>query len=132
MNKNIGKPVGMKIMAFAILLLTSMIWGFAFVAQRVGSESLGAFSFNGIRFALGAVSLIPVALLFEGEQLERKKLKNTALVSLAAGTVLFIASALQQFGIDRDHTKRRTLGIYNRTVYGSCAYNIFCYIQTEK
>lgn len=100
MNKNIGKPVGMKIMAFAILLLTSMIWGFAFVAQRVGSESLGAFSFNGIRFALGAVSLIPVALLFEGEQLERKKLKNTALVSLAAGTVLFIASALQQFGIE--------------------------------
>ena len=87
-------------MAFAILLLTSMIWGFAFVAQRVGSESLGAFSFNGIRFALGAVSLIPVALLFEGEQLERKKLKNTALVSLAAGTVLFIASALQQFGIE--------------------------------
>jgi len=100
MNKNIGKPVGMKIMAFAILLLTSMIWGFAFVAQRVGSESLGAFSFNGIRFALGAVSLIPVALLFEGEQLERKKLKNTVLVSLAAGTVLFIASALQQFGIE--------------------------------
>ena len=43
-----------------ILLLTSAIWGFSFVAQRNGMEYVGPFTFNGIRFALGAVSLLPL------------------------------------------------------------------------
>ena len=48
------------IRSLGILLITAMIWGFAFVAQRVGADFVGPFTFNGIRFALGAVSLIPV------------------------------------------------------------------------
>ena len=42
-----------------LLFLTAIIWGFAFVAQRVGAEFVGAFTFNGIRFLLGSLSLIP-------------------------------------------------------------------------
>jgi len=34
----------------ALLLLTATIWGFAFVAQRVGMDFVGPFAFNGIRF----------------------------------------------------------------------------------
>ena len=42
-----------------LLLLTATIWGFAFVAQRVGMDYVGPFTFNGIRFALGGFVLIP-------------------------------------------------------------------------
>ncbi len=43
-----------------LLLLTAAIWGFAFVAQRVGMEYVGPFTFNGVRFALGSLSLVPL------------------------------------------------------------------------
>ena len=82
-----------------LLLLTAVIWGLAFVAQEVGAEYLGTFSFNGIRFLLGAVSLIPVILLFEREKMSGGKWKKLLGSSLVAGTVLFSASALQQYGV---------------------------------
>lgn len=47
----------------SLLLLTSLIWGFAFVAQRVGMDFVGPFIFNGIRFALGALVILPFILL---------------------------------------------------------------------
>lgn len=43
-----------------MLILTALIWGIAFVAQQVGGEALGAFSFNGIRSFIGGIVLIPV------------------------------------------------------------------------
>jgi drug/metabolite transporter (DMT)-like permease len=46
-----------------LLLLTATLWGFAFVAQRVGMDYIGPFTFNGIRFALGCFSLLPLILL---------------------------------------------------------------------
>ncbi|MBE7024113.1 MAG: DMT family transporter [Ruminococcaceae bacterium] len=92
------------IKSLGILLLTAMIWGFAFVAQRVGAEHVGAFTFNGIRFALGAASLIPVIMIFEKKEKEAvvhsKKMKQTLFVGLVAGIVLFVASWLQQWGIE--------------------------------
>ena len=45
-----------------VLLLAAAIWGFAFVAQRVGMRHIGPLTFNGIRFALGAAALIPFLL----------------------------------------------------------------------
>ena len=90
----------MKITSAFMLVLTAMIWGFAFVAQRVGAESLGAFYFNGIRFALGALSLIPVIFIFEREKFDKAKFKRTLIASFIGGAVLFTAAALQQFGIE--------------------------------
>lgn len=83
-----------------LLFLTAIIWGFAFVAQRVGAEFVGAFTFNGIRFMLGFLSLIPVILIFEKDKFNLESLKNTLLPGLLAGTVLFIASTLQQYGVE--------------------------------
>ena len=57
-----------KIKSTSLLFLTAIIWGFAFVAQRVGADYVGAFTFNGVRFLLGACSLIPVILIFEREE----------------------------------------------------------------
>lgn len=83
-----------------ILFVTAVIWGFAFVAQCVVDNSvIGNFTFNGLRFLLGSLSLIPVILIFERKSTTKKMLKKTFKVSLLAGAVLFIASALQQQGI---------------------------------
>lgn len=83
-----------------LLFLTAIIWGFAFVAQRVGAEFVGAFTFNGIRFLLGSLSLIPVILVFEREKNIKSKFINTLMPSVLAGAVLFIASTLQQLGVE--------------------------------
>lgn len=86
------------------LLMAAIIWGFAFSAQAmVDTEVLGNFSFNGIRFLLGAASLIPVIMLFEREEKNAAKMKRTIFTAMLAGTILFCASAFQQFGISINH-----------------------------
>lgn len=89
-----------KLKSTILLFLTAIIWGFAFVAQRVGAEFVGAFTFNGVRFMLGAASLIPVIMLFEKEKIDKKILKNNLIPGILAGVVLFIASTLQQYGVE--------------------------------
>lgn len=89
-----------KVKSTFLLFLTAIIWGFAFVAQRVGAEYVGAFTFNGIRFLLGTISLIPVILIFEKEKFDKDKFKKTLVSGFLAGIVLFIASTLQQFGVE--------------------------------
>jgi len=88
-----------------LLILTAAIWGFAFVAQRVGSQYVGAFTFNGIRFALGALSLIPL-IIFLGkrkEKIEESKnppnFKNTLIPGILVGRILYIGATLQQVGL---------------------------------
>lgn len=95
----VGVKMKTKIKSTALLFLTAIIWGFAFVAQRVGAEYVGAFTFNGVRFLLGALSLIPVILIFEKEEFDKKKFIKTLWTGILAGVILFIASSLQQFGI---------------------------------
>lgn len=84
----------------SLLFLTAIIWGFAFVAQRVGAEFVGAFTFNGIRFWLGSLSLIPVILIFEREKFDKSKFIKTLVPGILAGVILFIASTLQQLGVE--------------------------------
>ena len=73
-----------------LLLMTAMIWGFAFVAQRVGADHVGAMTFNGVRFALGALSLVPVVLIFARKTpMDRECRRQTVYASLAGGTALF-------------------------------------------
>ena len=50
----------MKLQAILLLLLTSVIWGFGFIAQRLGMDHIGPYSFNVFRFLLGALSLLPL------------------------------------------------------------------------
>lgn len=93
-----------KIKSLALLLMTAMIWGFAFVAQRLGADYIEVFTFNGVRFLLGGLSLIPVILLFEKREREvlvhKSRIKITVFAGVIAGLVLFTASALQQKGIE--------------------------------
>lgn len=87
-----------------LLLLTAVIWGCAFVAQRSGMRYVGPFTFNGIRFMLGGCALIPLImyrnrrygmqsadpLLFSFEFLKK---------GLLIGIVLFCGASLQQIGM---------------------------------
>ena len=43
-----------------LMFIAAVIWGFAFVAQRQGMETMGPFLFNGVRFLIGVVALSPV------------------------------------------------------------------------
>ncbi|MDR1542604.1 MAG: DMT family transporter, partial [Clostridiales bacterium] len=81
------------------LFLTAMIWGFAFVAQVVGMDFVGTFTFNGVRFAVGSISLVPVILLFEKSS-AGADVKQMLFGGICGGAVLFAASSLQQFGIE--------------------------------
>ena len=46
-----------------LLFLAAFIWGVAFVAQSVGMDYMGPFSFNGGRFLLGSLVLMPIVLV---------------------------------------------------------------------
>jgi drug/metabolite transporter (DMT)-like permease len=83
-----------------LLLLAAAIWGFAFVAQRVGMEYVGPFTFTGVRFLLGALSLIPVMLYFRtGSPVTGSGLKSAVLPGLWCGLVLFGGVTCQQIGL---------------------------------
>ncbi|MBN2386730.1 MAG: DMT family transporter [Anaerolineales bacterium] len=75
------------------LLLAAIVWGMAFVAQRSAALLQGGFAFNGLRFLLGALVLLP----FSGLRW-RSGWKEFRLAVLA-GMLLFIASAFQQYGV---------------------------------
>lgn len=88
-----------KFKSLFLLVLTAVIWGLAFVAQEVGAEYVGTFTYNGVRFTLGTLSIIPVILIFEREKITKAMLKKLIPASLITGFVLFSASTLQQYGV---------------------------------
>ncbi len=88
-----------------LLMLTATIWGFAFVAQRVGMDFVGPFTFNGVRFALGSLSLLPL-LFFSRRQrskidsiLPHPSTKQVLWGGSLAGIALYLGASLQQVGI---------------------------------
>lgn len=84
-----------------LMLLAAAIWGFAFVAQRVSMDYIGPFTFTGVRFLLGGLSLLPLIWYFgriSGYD-QPSSARETLLPGLLAGTVLFIAVSLQQVGM---------------------------------
>jgi len=85
-----------------ILLLAAIIWGFAFVAQKVGMDFIGPFTFNGIRFLLGAFSLLPLLPFYKkffGVPTGKVNMNKTISGGVVLGFVLFIAATFQQIGI---------------------------------
>ena len=83
-----------------LLLLTAAIWGFGFVAQVLGMNYLEPFAFIGARFALGALSLLPVIWYLQRQQ-KTKGLGIGYLIyaSCVLGIILFAASSFQQVGL---------------------------------
>lgn len=87
-----------------LLLVASVIWGFAFVAQRVGMEFIGPFLFNGIRFALGGLALLPILLIRKKRAAKSlgipfPPLEFRLLAGVMAGFAVFAGASLQQIGL---------------------------------
>ena len=82
----------------ALLVITAAIWGFAFVAQRVGMDHLGPFAYTGIRFFLGCFALVPL-LLLNKKAMRGRSYTGLALAGSACGLVLFAAASFQQVGL---------------------------------
>lgn len=105
-----------------LLVLTALIWGVAFVAQSKGGDAVGPFSFNCIRFFLGAIVLLPVIVLLDklkltkGKPKTKQDRKNLIIGGVSCGTFLAIASNLQQ------------LGITSGTSAGKAGFLTACYI----
>ena len=93
-----------RLRANGLLLLASAIWGFAFVAQRVGAESIDAFTFNAVRFAMGAAALVPVVWWLDRRRRVPKpiRVQTTRAVivpGLLTGTLLAVAVGMQQIAM---------------------------------
>ena len=87
-----------------LLLLGSVIWGAAFVAQRVGMDHMGPFTFNGIRMLLAWLVMIPVTVFLEARNKKNPGWtapdpKEQRLSGILCGVLLFAASSLQQMGL---------------------------------
>lgn len=91
-----------------MLLITSLIWGSAFVAQSAGMEYVGPFTYNTTRSFIGFLVLIPLVIFFRkrflrqhplSERQEQKLNHSSVTGGIICGMVLFVASNLQQVGI---------------------------------
>ncbi|MBR5578023.1 MAG: DMT family transporter [Lachnospiraceae bacterium] len=98
----------MEIKSVLFLLLAALIWGVAFVAQSMGMEYVGPYTFNAARFLLGGIVLLPLAVyrrtkyqrensLKEADQKKRDRI--TLIGGICCGIAIFIASTLQQVGM---------------------------------
>lgn len=92
---------GSVLKANLLLLLTAAIWGSAFVAQRAGMDHVGPFTFNGVRFALGGLSLLPLILVMPKPAPSAGKAAPRILFTggLLAGAALYFGASLQQVGL---------------------------------
>ncbi|MCI5856276.1 MAG: DMT family transporter [Agathobacter sp.] len=88
-----------------LLFLAAGIWGFAFVAQSVGMDYVGSFTFTALRNFIGALVLAPVILVLDKRKSkevrirEKKEQKTLIRGGILCGFFLCIATNLQQFGI---------------------------------
>lgn len=98
----------MKIRNSLILLLTAAIWGVAFVAQSVGMDYVGPFTFLFARSVIGGIVLLPVVAIlhrngaihtYENAEEKRRARKTLILGGVCCGTALCFASIFQQIGL---------------------------------
>ena len=85
----------------ACLLIGALIWGVAFVAQRVGMDYVGPYTFNAVRCLLGSLVLIPVVFALNGRKEKTDRSDRSVLLQggIACGVFLCIASNFQQVGL---------------------------------
>ena len=82
-------------------VLTSILWGSAFVAQDMGMDFIGPHTFNVGRFLVGFLTLLPFFLLFELKKINKKKINKKKIFSylIFLGFILGVGQALQQVSL---------------------------------
>ena len=80
----------------------TFIWGTTFIAQDTGMEFIGPYLFNGVRFFVGFLVLLPFFLYFEAKNVKKELREDNNVFfkySLLIGVFLFLGSALQQISL---------------------------------
>ena len=83
-------------------LLCTFIWGTTFIAQDTGMDDIGPFTFNAVRFFVGFIVILPLAILFETKKFKLKfkiGYRSFVVLSFLIGLSLFLGSALQQVAL---------------------------------
>ena len=83
-------------------LLCTFIWGTTFIAQDTGMDDIGPFTFNSVRFFVGFLAIVPLALMFEAKKIKKEfrfDTKTFVILSFLIGLSLFLGSALQQVAL---------------------------------
>ena len=110
MKQNSQNNAGGQYRSSLLLFLAASIWGVAFVAQSVGMDYMGPFTFNGARSLIGGIVLLPLIAVRErsrkknggeAETPEKKKARRkvTLLGGCCCGLAICTASMFQQYGI---------------------------------
>lgn len=110
MKQNSQNNAGGQYRSSLLLFLAASIWGVAFVAQSVGMDYMGPFTFNGARSLIGGIVLLPLIAVRErsrkknggeAEPPEKKKARRkvTLLGGCCCGLAICTASMFQQYGI---------------------------------
>lgn len=116
------KPmINLKVRNSMFLLLTAMVWGIAFVAQRQGGATAGPYTFNCIRSFLGGLVLLPVIFFLDKHKVGKKPQsewdrRRLSMGGALCGLILFVASSFQQ------------MGMYYGTTAGKAGFLTACYI----
>lgn len=84
--------------ALFCLLLATAIWGFAFIAQKSAMDAMGPLTFTGLRFLLGGLLILPLALREDARQPERITPRQWALIVFLSIN-FFMGAILQQYGL---------------------------------
>lgn len=82
-----------------LMLITAAIWGAAFVAQRLGMDAIGPFLYTGLRFALGALVLLPLLYLLPRGEPHEPMNRGLLLGGVLMGLALSLGINLQQVGL---------------------------------
>ena len=88
-----------KSMSMICALVTTFIWGTAFIAQDTGMDNIGPLTFNGARFVVGFFTILPIAILFEKKKIIKEIDKNKSYfikLLVIMGFSLFLGTSLQQ------------------------------------
>lgn len=93
-----------QLMANALLMTAAFIWGVSFVAQKLSIGHVGPYTFNGFRFIIGAITMIPIMLFYKAKPSKEGSttnvsLKKTLIPGVLVGLALCAGATLQQIGI---------------------------------
>jgi drug/metabolite transporter (DMT)-like permease len=93
--------VNKNIFSLICAIITSILWGSAFVAQDMGMDFIGPHTFNVGRFLVGFLSLLPFFLFFDLKRIKKKKIdsKKTFFYLILLGFILGVGQALQQISL---------------------------------
>jgi drug/metabolite transporter (DMT)-like permease len=93
--------VNKNIFSLTCAVLTSILWGSAFVAQDMGMDFIGPHTFNVGRFLVGFLTLFPFFIFFEFKKIKKKKIDSKKVFNylILLGFILGVGQALQQISL---------------------------------